>query len=167
MVRRNIPKLSIENARLMFKNFSGREQKYNHEGDRNFCVVIEDPNQVQALAEDGWKIRSLASRDEGDPPTYYIQVAVSFKNIPGIPSTKVFMMTNHSKVQLDEDTIGELDFAEIESVDVILRPYQWEVNGETGIKAYLEKMYVTVYTDEFEAKYANVGRPTEGTEEPF
>lgn len=162
MTRRHINKLSIENARLMFKNFSGREQKYNREGDRNFCVVIEDHDQAQSLAEDGWKVRILPSRDEGDPPTHYIQVAVSFKEVPGIPPMKVYMMTDHSKIRLDETTIGELDYAEIQNVDLILRPYQWEVNGDTGVKAYLDTMYVTVYTDEFEAKYANVGRSMEG-----
>lgn len=169
MERRNMPKLSIENARIIFKNFSGRETQYNHKGDRNFCVIIDDPIRAKELAEDGWRVRTRPPREEGEPETNYIQVAVSFKDVPGIPPTKVIMMTQNSKVLLDESTVGELDFAEIENVDLILRPYQWEVRGETGVKAYLEKMYVTVYTDEFEAKYANVGRPsTAGTdEEPF
>ena len=150
MAYKTMDNLVIENAHIIFRNFSGRESKYNRAGVRNFCVVIEDPKKAQELSENGWNVRTLQPREEGDESRFYIQVAISFANMP----PKVFLITRNAKTQLDDESIDTLDFAEIKNIDLIIRPYHWEVSGKDGVKAYLKTMYVTIEEDEFAEKYA-------------
>lgn len=148
MVEDNI---RIEGARIGFRNFSGEEGRFNPKGRRNFCVFLEE-DIAKDMEKEGWNVKWLQPREEGDEPQAYLQVKVVFGKIP----PKIVLVTMRGKTRLDEDTVNILDWAEIQNVDLVIRPYNWEVNGSTGVSAYIKTMYVTLREDEFESKYYDV-----------
>ena len=145
--RRN--NITIEGARIIFKNFKGEASQFNRAGDRNFCVVL-DPELADVLEKDGWNVKRKDPREEGDDPLLYLKVKVAFGNYPPV----IKQVTSRGATQLDEDTVMILDTAAIENVDLIISPYEYEVNGKGGVAAYLKKMYVTIAEDDLDKKYA-------------
>lgn len=144
----------VEDAQLIFRNFSGTESDFNREGDRNFAVIL-DEKFAHALAQDGWNVKMLKPREEGEPETPYIQIAVGYKVRP----PKVVMITSAARTLIGKEMIGVLDWADIQTCDLIARAYEWNVNGKGGIKAYLQTMFVTIEEDELERKYALMDQP--------
>lgn len=141
--------LNIANAKIIFRNFAGERTAYNREGDRNFCVIIEDEEDARRLAEDGWNIKLLKPRDPEDTPKHYLQVKVSFDNIP----PRAYLIAGENKTLLNEASIDCLDYSDLVKVDLVITPYMWDVNGKTGIKAYLKIGYFTIDEDPFASQY--------------
>ena len=157
MSYKSIDNIAIEDAQIIFRNFAGAESQYNRAGNRNFNVIIDDPDMAQKLIEDGWNIKQLKPRDDEEMPKYRLEVSVAFGNFP----PNIFMVTKHNKTKLDEESVAALDYAELKTVDLVIRPYQWDVNGKQGIKAYLKTGYFVVEEDEFAEKYAEEEFPME------
>lgn len=156
----------MEDVRIIFRNFQGKEGQYNREGDRNFSVLLDD-DVAEAMAKDGWLVKWLKPRegDEDGNQQAYLGVSVNFKGRP----PRVVMVTSRGRTNLTEDEVEVLDWADIITVDLIVRPYHWAVGGKSGVKAYLQSMYVTIQEDDLELKYgdldqlpARAGRVDEG-----
>lgn len=143
--------LKIENTRIGMRNFAGQERQFNAAGKRNFCVFIPFED-AEALRADGWNIRYLEPRDPEDQRQPYLPVSVTFDYYPA----EIWIVTSHNKTRVKEEDVKLLDWAEIQNVDLTVRPYNWEQGGKSGIKAYVKSMFVTIVEDELAEKYHNV-----------
>lgn len=140
--------LTLENARIFFKDFSAEGRFAN--GKRTFCVDIPE-DLVEQLKQDGWNLKSRESRQDPDAVTWFIKVEASYRARP--PRVICIPSITKNRTYLTEATIASLDYAEILNVDLTINPYPWEVNGKSGVKAYLGTMYVTIQEDPLDAKY--------------
>lgn len=146
--------LEIEDARIIYRNFEGVASKYNREGDRNFAVVIPNEEIKDQLVNEGWNVKVKPPRDEDDSPFMFMPVKVKFNN----RGPAVYVKSGDKVNKLSEETVGMLDEIDIQSVDLDVRPYDWDVNGKTGRTAYLQAINVIQNIDRFGDAYAQEGK---------
>ena len=137
--------LQIDDARIIYRNFSGEGSKFNREGDRNFSLIIPDQELADKLVAQGWNVKIREPREEGDDPFIHLPVKVKFND----HGPNVYLQSGGRRVKLDEESISCLDNVDIVNVDMDIRPYDWKVNGKTGRTAYLHSMCVTQEVDRF------------------
>lgn len=149
--------LQIDDARIIYRNFAGRGDKYNREGDRNFAVLIPDEKLADELAKKGWNVKVKPPREDGDTPFMFLPVKVKFND----RGPNVYLKTGDAQNRLDEESVSILDNIDIISVDLDIRPYDWSVNGKDGRTAYLQAIRVTQDVDRFADRYASEEYPEE------
>ncbi len=151
--------LIFDREKIIFKNFSGKEGPYNAQGERSFSVIIEDPMVAQKLADEGWNIRILKSRDEDAEPNHRLPIKVTQRSRDGKGFTRlpsIFKHKNSTHVRLNENTVGDLDYDDIVETSFVVRGYQYEPGK---ISAWLNSMDVVIADDPFADRY---GRPGDG-----
>lgn len=149
--------LQIDDARIIFRNFSGRGDKFNREGDRNFALIIPSEDIADELVKEGWNVKIKPARDEQETPFMYLPIKIKFND----RGPTVIMVTNGRRNRLDEESISILDDIDISSVNLDIRPYDWSVNGKEGRTAYLQGIEVYQNIDRFEARMAEEEYPQE------
>lgn len=146
----------MEEVRLIYRNFAGRESMYNAEGDRNFAVLLDDEVAAK-LQRDGWHVKHIKPATEDDEPQPYLPVALKFG---GRRPPLVVLITKIKgewrKTQLSEEDLPVLDWVDIMTADLIVRPFEWAVGGKSGIKAYLNEIYITIRENRLVEKYSEV-----------
>jgi len=145
--------VTIEHARIGFRNFGGKAGKFNAEGVRNFCIFL-DYDIAKKMEAEGWNISWLTPKDDQEDLQPIIRVAVRFDNYP----PKIVLMSGNGKSILDEESCKILDWAELINVDVTLNPSEWTMYEKTprekhGVKVYLKSLWATIAEDPLEQKY--------------
>lgn len=148
--------LQIDDARIVYRNFSGVGSQFNREGDRNFGLVIPNQEIADLLLEHGWNVKIKEPREEGDMPFMFLPVKIKFND----RGPSVYLRSGSKQNRLNEETIGMLDNIDIRSVDMDIRPYDWVMyegtkNEKSGRTAYLQSILVEQEIDRFMARYAD------------
>lgn len=151
--RRENNTLLIDDARIVFRNFEGKPGQFNAAGQRNFHVLL--PQDVAAALEaQGFNVKYLRPREEGDIPQAHLKVNVKMdSNQP----PKIFIINSRGRKQITEDMLTILDWAEFAKIDLIFSRYKrdWP-DGRTTVTAYLQTFFGTIREDELELRYAEV-----------
>ena len=173
-INRQVDKLEIKGTTIVLKrNFSGISDEFNPNGKRLFNLKL-DPELAEILNNDGWAVKAY-QKDENEEPLYFLKVEVKYNHYENYErevaeslsekyNPKIYIVIDNKKALLDETNIRLLDKMWIKSVDVKINPYPWVIGSKSGIKAYLEKMYVMVQTnddmgikeDPFDTPYADI-----------
>ena len=148
------PTLTVENARIIWRNFSGRQTQYNAKGKRNFNLVVPHED-VEAMKRDGWNVKTKEPRPDYPDDTPLSTLAVNVNYSENSRPPRVVLIAGNDRTELDESTIDMLDRVQIENVDLIINPSYYDVNGNTGYTAYLQSIYVTIVQDDLEKKYGS------------
>lgn len=148
----NVNNINIEGAMIIWKNFSGERDKFNP-GKRGFSVVIDDTVMADELRQEGWNVKDRPLQEGADDSEqeWTLPVKLNMNRY-----TQVWLIVGNHKTLLDEDTVSQLDVVDIVNCDISIRPYEWEMNGRTGITAYVDSMYVTIRENKFADKYADL-----------
>lgn len=168
--RRNLPDLVLENAKILFCNFSGRERQYNDAGKKNFNVVIDEAT-AKDLLRDGWNVKEYVRNrgTEDEEIIHHLQVKVEFepKN-PYFKPPKVVVIRgegdNEIRKSLNKLTINQLDWMKIRHVHCVIHPSQWD---DGKYSAYCVTLYAYVEGNPIEEKYGYVDDEEESADEPL
>lgn len=145
----------LEGAIIKFKNFAGEQRQYNPAGQRNFVLCLSD-ELAQRLASEGWNVKWKPGRHPEDPDDPQMTVKVKFK-APGDDRGRdplAYLIQGRRKLALSERDIGILDRLAPLNIDLVIRPYVWDINGNVGITAYLDEIYYTA-VEGLSSKYAD------------
>lgn len=157
--------IMMEDAELYFRNFAGRRTDFNDEGKRNFHIRIREQEIVDQLLEEGFNVKIKDSRDGSEEPFMTLKVNVKY-HPPGHEFERLnpvaVLMSGRNRIELDEESIADLDDVYIIKADLYLTGSNWTNRmGGSGRSAYLKKIYVTQDVDILDARYAEEEWPDE------
>ena len=156
------PCLEFEDAKVIFRNFRGEDYGYNAQHKKGFSILLNpDDYDIKGMIADGWNIKPLKPREgyEDEGVNYHLPVEVRWDKLPPV----IWLITQtgiseegrprYKRTKLDEESSFVIDTADVIQVQVKISGNSYDVNGNTGIKAYLKEMFIELAPDRFEAMY--------------
>jgi len=125
---------------MAWRNFRGLiTNKYASEGQR-FFVIKFDKDQLGMIPA-SWPIQQ---RTLDGVSTFYMKVHVNFHIDARGTDAPVIYFTNRvgNTIQLGEATCGALDGINFDTCDLVVREFQWTVNGREGVSAFLTELHI-------------------------
>lgn len=166
MAARIKPRIDLKDAKIRFKNFSGRNDqyhkpKYSAQGEemlqRNIVVEIDEATAMD-LRDKGFYVPCKKDKHTGEPfYTIKINIGKFFKNDDGLKPKIVKIVGNEGR-RLNENTIDGLDHMKILKSDITFTGSPSKKDDWDYLNAWLEIAYVTVedYLDNFAKDYADL-----------
>lgn len=112
----------FKDPELKFRNFQGIPSKFNKEGKRNFCIVL-DMEQASKMDSDGWNVKRLRTRHDG---TEEFDLAILPVHIPAD-----YTLFDAPSLDLN-----------LYRLEITIRPDYWTHGSETGKRAFVESIKV-------------------------
>lgn len=153
MDRKWISPVTLEGVEFHYKDFAG-----NRYGKENRGIGIRlSKDLADSLNADGWDVHVLEATEQYPEEKYYLPIKIKygFDRNGKYRHPDIYMICGDKMTLLDENTVDELDRAEIDNVDLTFSPNF----HERGISAYLQKMYVTIHQDHLSLKYSRFNNP--------
>lgn len=155
--------LVIKDALLLsrpYRNFEGKTSDYNPTGQREFGVVIEDPELAQQMAEGLWNVKTIVNRDGRDymngikcngEDINWVKIKVKYRDMHGekLDPPNIVISTNNNVQSFGEDDVKDLDGADLTNVRLKVNIVHKVINGKPMTIGYLDAMKATMIDDEY------------------
>lgn len=147
--------VEIDDARIIWPNFTGAPTKYNPNGGKyEFNIIIPTEELMQDLLNDGWRVKITPPQDDFDEPLRTLNIKIGLN---GYRPPAIWVVDGINRVKITPETIHTLEGVEIEHVDLDISPYH--SNGYQT--AYLQSMVVHKRPNRFESMFADMEYPEE------
>lgn len=147
----------VKNACIMFTNFAGEKDRFNM-GKPQFNLVLTE-EAARDLQADGWNVRIMPAREEGESPTYMTNINVAFSDDGRRnPTIKLYSSLDGKRVcrRLSAETIGILDDIRLERINLRIGSFNYDGDKYT-MKGYLHELQAVQKAEQtsFDDDYAD------------
>lgn len=147
----------VKNACIMFTNFAGEKDRFNM-GKPQFNLVLTE-EAARDLQADGWNVRTMPAREEGESPTYMTNINVAFSDDGRRnPTIKLYSSLDGKRVcrRLSAETIGILDDIRLERINLRIGSFNYDGDKYT-MKGYLHELQAVQKAEQtsFDDDYAD------------